>query len=352
MNRQENKIVRQCPQQAIRKVLMVFAVVTFSWLSASTEESQAQRSRVYRPYVGPVAEKPLPPIRGSAANAPEILSITNTKKHRITISFRDFAAKVSSKKFELERQTVGSSAWHAVYTMTARDHRIPFDPRMRDHRRQPGAKYVHHDTTFLVTGRKYRYRVRATIPYEPQPMVLLSAVRTITLKPVESETLDPPDLTPPDTLSPPEPTPHPTPPGTPTPPNPAPPEPTPTDPTLPTVDTKTIYLKARRIGSFLRPYVAIFSVPGEITEVEIPEVDGKPLQVYFMKPGYKLGQSIINPNVTVRLRSGQTSTPEQISELFGTAQKGRFVKLVAFVRASQGNHPKSIAIKVSSIKSN
>jgi len=271
-----------------------------------------------------------------------ILSITSTKKHRITISFRDFAAKVSRKTFELERQTVGSSAWRAVYTMTARDHRIPFDPRMRDHRRQPGSKYVHHDTKFLVTGRKYRYRVRATIPYEPQPMVLLSAVRTITLKPVDSETLDPPDLTPPDTLSPPESTP----------PEPTPTDPTPTDPTLPTVDTKTVYLKARRIGPFLRPYVAIFSVPGEITEIEIPEVDGKPLQVYFMKPGYKLGQSILNPNVTVRLRSGQTSTPEQISELFGTAQKGRLVKLVALVRASQGNRPKSIAIKVSSIKSN
>ncbi|MEO2047271.1 MAG: hypothetical protein ABGX16_11945 [Pirellulales bacterium] len=96
------------------------------------------------------------------------------------------------------------------------------------------------DTKNLVTGKKYRYRVRATIPYKPQPGVLLSAVRTITVKPVEY--------------------------------------PAPTDPTdqnPQTVDTKTVYLKARQIGPFLRPYAAISLIPGEITEIEIPEVKGE-----------------------------------------------------------------------------
>ncbi|MEO2045887.1 MAG: hypothetical protein ABGX16_04870 [Pirellulales bacterium] len=65
MSRQENKIVGHCPQQTLSKVMIVFAVVAFSWLSAFTEESQAQRSREYRAVVGPVAEKPLPPIRGT-----------------------------------------------------------------------------------------------------------------------------------------------------------------------------------------------------------------------------------------------------------------------------------------------
>jgi hypothetical protein len=338
MIRHMNKIVGQCHQQTLNKIVIATIMAVTSWLSVCSAASHAQRLHVYRPRVkvGPVAEKPkpLPP-----ANAPKILSITSTKKHRITISFRDFAAKVSSKKFELERQTVGSSAWHAVYTMTARDHRIPFDPHMRDHRRQPGAKYVHHDTTFLVTGRKYRYRVRATIPYEPQPMVLLSVARTITLKPVEYPT--PPIPTPTDPA-----------PTDPAPTDPAPTDPAPTDPNQHTADTKTIYLRAKQIGPFFRPYVAISLIPGEITAIEIPEVNGQSLDVYFVKPGYKLFEYASNPEATVMLTSGQTSTPSQIGELFGTVQKKRHVKFVAFVRASQGNSPNLVGMKVSYSKTN
>ena len=132
---------------------------------------------------------------------------------------------------------------------------------------------------------------------------------------------------------------------------PTPTEPAPTDPTdqnPQTVDTKTVYLKARQIGPFLRPYVAISQISGEITEIEIPAVNGEALRIYFLKPGYKLTEYVSNPDATVMLITGQTSTPSQINELFGTAQNNRHVKFVAFVRKSQGNRPNSVAIQVSS----
>ncbi len=138
----------------------------------------------------------------------------------------------------------------------------------------------------------------------------------------------------------------------PTEPEPTPTDPAPTDPTdqnPQTVNTKTVYLRARQIGPFFRPYVAISRIPGEISEIEIPEGNGQSLDVYFVKPGYKLFEYASNPEATVMLTSGQTSTPSQISELFDTARQNRHVKFVAFVRTSQGNRPKSFAINVSSI---
>ena len=116
-----------------------------------------------------------------------ILSIKNTwsereKNHSVTITCRDFHAKEPRKVFELERQLVGASAWHTVFTKKVNDRRIPLNPGVRDHRRQPGAKFVFRDTRGLSAGKKYRYRLRLTIPNKPRPIVLLSTVRTITVR--------------------------------------------------------------------------------------------------------------------------------------------------------------------------
>jgi hypothetical protein len=111
-------------------------------------------------------------------------------------------------------------------------------------------------------------------------------------------------------------------------------------------------LKAKPIGRFLRPYLAISLIPGNITQIEIPEVKGQTLQVSFVKRGYKMTDYVTNPDATVMLTSGQTSTPSQIGEIFGTAQKKRHVTLVAFVAASQGKEPNSVAINVSYNKTN
>jgi hypothetical protein len=326
MNRQENGFAGQCLQRMLGKAMI--AIAAFSWLAVCPDASQAQRSRVYRADFGPVAEKPQPP---PAANAPMITSVPVIDGRYVDIHFRNFAADVS--RIALERKLVtkyGTGTWRVVWGLDIHDHRDTFDPSVRDNQRKPGARYIYHETGGLVPGDKYLYRVRAIQPYKPSPVVLLSAVKAVTVQPLELPT----DPTQPN----------------PTPSDPTQPDPTSPDPTLPDVDTKTIYLKAKQIGPFLRPYLAISPIAGEITQIEIPEVNGKSQRVYFLKPGYKLTEYVSNPDATVMLTSGQTSTPSQISELFGAAQKKVHVKFVAFVRVSQGNRPNSVAIKISSTK--
>jgi hypothetical protein len=309
MNHPENRTIGQCHQRAFSKVMIAIAIIAFSWLSACPEKSHAQRVVANRASVGPEAEKPLP--SGSAANAPKIIDVTEVENGYADIHFRNFAADVS--RITLERQLVtkiGNGAWFEVWGMSIHDHRKKFNPYVRNHKRQPGATYVYHESAGLTPGDKYRYRVRAIQPYKPQPVVLLSAVRTIMVKPHGN--------------------------------------PTPTDPTPSTVVTKTIYLKARP----LHTYVAITQIPGQITEIEIPEVNGETLRIHFAKPGYRIFEYATNPDATVMLTSGQTSTPSQISELFGTGQKKLHVKFVAFVRALQGKEPKSVAIRVSYAQDN
>jgi hypothetical protein len=314
MNRQEQGTVGRCHERTLSKVMIAVAVVAFAWLSACPEKSQAQRMRVTQRIGGPVAEKPLPPPR---VNAPMIIDVSETKEGYVDIRIQNFAADVS--KIALERQLVtkkGDGAWFVVFSRNIHDHREghAIDPHVHDNQRRPGAVYVYHESAGLTPGDQYRYRVRAIQPYKPRPVVLLSAVKTITVKPLEVPT---------------------------------PPVPTPPVPTSPSVVSKTIHLQAKPIGQFLRPYLAISLIPGNITQIEIPEVNGQTLQVSFVKRGYKMTETLNNPDATVMLTSGQTSTPSQITELFGTAQKKLHVKFVAFVAASQGKEPNSVAIKIS-----
>ena len=154
MNHRQNEAVGQRPQRTPGKVMIAIAMVAFSWVLACPAESQAQRSRVYRANVGPVAEKPQTPAVG---NAPMILSVTNTANRSVTIKFRDFAAKVSRKTFVIERLAPFSLKWQTVYSMRFTDHRIPFNPRMRDHRRAPSA------CNQYPAGSKYTPRERSSM---------------------------------------------------------------------------------------------------------------------------------------------------------------------------------------------
>ena len=123
MNRHKKKTVKRCPQQMLNKVTIAIAIVVFSWLSACPEQAQAQRSRVYRAVRGPVAEKPLPPVRGTAANAPMIVGVSEIDKRHTKIRIQNFAVDVS--KLMLERRLVtykGNGVWFVMQTFNINDH--------------------------------------------------------------------------------------------------------------------------------------------------------------------------------------------------------------------------------------
>lgn len=306
---------RTVKQRTLGKMMIAMAVVTFASLSVCSAVSQAQRMRITKRIGGPVAEKPQPPPR---VNAPRIIGVSETKEGYVDIRFQNFAVDVS--QIALERQLVtktGGGTWFVVYTMNIRDHRKgrEIDPNVQRHQRSPGSVYVYHESAGLTPGDRYRYRVRATQPYKPRAIELLSAVRTITVKPIEL------------------PTPEPTPPPAPL------PEPT-------TTVTKTVQLRAKPLGPLLRPYFGLALVSGKITQVEIPEVDGQPLEIIFLKRGFKLTEYVRNPNATVKLSSGQASTPTQVREIFGSDQKVPRIPIVAFLVTS-GKKPNSVAIKIS-----
>ena len=345
-----NMTIGQSPQRATGTKKITIGLIALLFLLACPAESQAQRSGVYWPRVKPTAErrvppprtKPVPPRRAKPvppprANAPVITSIPVVDERYIDIHFQNFAADVS--KMTLERKLVtkyGTHAWRVIWSVNIRDHRGTFNSNVRNNKRTPGAKYVYHETAGLVPGDKYQYRVRATQSYKPNPVVLVSAAKTVTVLP-QTPTTEP------------------------TPPNPTDSDPidtdptdstqTDSDPTLPPVVHQMVYLKAKPIGQYLRPYAAISFIAGEITEIKIPKTEKEQLQVYFAKPGYKFAEYSLNPDATVMLTSGQASTPSQINELFGSGKKKLPVTFIAFVRTS-GTWPKSVAMKVSYSESN
>lgn len=129
--------------------------------------------------------------------------------------------------------------------------------------------------------------------------------------------------------------------------------PTPPTPTQSEV-SRSINLTAQLIGQGPRPFTARYPasgiLSGRLTKIEIPKVSGPTHSVYFVKPGYSTADCGTNPNATVMLKSGDTSTSSQLSEIFGTSQPKFPLDFVACIHSTQGSKPNSVSIKITYIK--
>lgn len=352
---------------------------------------------------GQIAEKPLPP--GSATNAPVILRGSVIEKRSITIRFKNKATKVS--KFTVDRKSERDRDWRTVRTFRTNVNRGVIAPSKIALGPAPGTIYAFRDTG-LDPASKYRYRVRATQSNKTSPTELVSATRTITTKPPEPPaapsnvrvvsttestisltwtdnadnelgftiyyTLDEngtwqrrniyaanqtsvtlTELQPDsnykikvtvrngDGQSPPSPSvTH------------AKTKPASSPPS--TVVTKLIYLKVQPVYEGPRPFVATWpafgTLSGQLTKIEIPKNFGQTYQVHFVKPGYSTAECATNPDATVMLASGQTSTSNQLSEIFGTSKPKFPLTFLACIGATQGSVPDSVGIRITYIKTN
>jgi hypothetical protein len=373
--------------------------------SSSSKGSPAQRVIVAQIPGGQIAEKPLPP--GSAANAPVILRGADIEKRSITFRFKNKATNVSVIK--VERKSQHDLSWKLVRTYKTNVNRSTIVPSKIDLGSTPDATYTLQDPG-LIPGMPYRYRVTAIQSRKPYPRTLVSSVRTITTKPLDLpaapsglkvvqttkytmalswkdnsnnekyffcyyrigkggwtiKTTHIPNVTSfqltelksntqyeirvqgvsedgkgaysnylfartKGSSS--------------TPPNPTPSE-----------VSRSIILTAQLIGEGPRPFTATFPasgiLPGRLTKIEIPKVSGPTHYVYFVKPGYSTADCGVNPNATVMLKSGETSTSSQLSEIFGASQPKFPLDFVACISTPQGPQPNSVSIKISYIKTN
>ena len=375
--------------------------------SSSSKGSQTQRVIITRIPGGQVAEKPLP--TGSSANAPVILRGSVIEKRSITIRFRNKAANVTKfevdRKSPRDRswrtvRTYRTNVNRSAIAPSKIDHgpAIGAIYVFHDTGKMPGTKYH----TGMMPGTKYRYRVRATQSNKPSPIELVSAVRTITTKPPElpaapsnlkvvgttestitltwkdnadNETsylcyylikdgpswgskivgsnstgvtltqlksnsqysirirannrdgasVDSADLN------------------------------TRTKGSSPMPSneiSRTINLEGQPNGDpGSRPFKARWpftgTLSGRLTKIEIPKVGFAPtFYVYFVKPGYSTADCETNPDASVMLKTGQTSTSSQLNEIFGNSQPKLPVLFLACIGTSQGTVPDLVPIKI------
>lgn len=370
--------------------------------SSPFKKLQKQRVIIAQIPGGQIAEKPLPP--GSATNAPVILRGSVIEKRSTTIRFKNKATKVS--KFAVDRKSERDRDWRTVRTIRTNVNRGVIAPSKINLGPAPGTIYAFRDTG-LNPGSKYRYRVRATQSNQTSPTELVSATRTITTKPPElpaapsnvrvvSTTESTISLTWTDNAnnetgfhvayaienggwvsnhisgsnrtsfemtqlqpdsnymikvsannrdgrSPPSS-------------NVTHAKTKPASPPPSTVVTKLIYLKVQPVFEGPRPFVATWpafgTLSGQLTKIEIPKNFGQTYQVHFVKPGHSTEECATNPDATVMLVSGQTSTSSQLSEIFGTSQPKFPLTFLACIGATQGSVPDSVGIKITYIKTN
>ncbi len=372
--------------------------------SSYSKGFQAQRFIISQIPGGQVAEKPLP--QGSSANAPVILRGSVIEKRSITIRFRNKAANVSLIK--VERKSKNDKSWKLLRTYKINVHRSAIVPSKIDLGSKPDATYTFRDSG-LTPDMPYRYRVTAMKSVKPYPRALVSAVRTITTKPLElpaapsrlegvykTETTlsvkwndnsdnergfscyyrvhGTSDWTGKDfsrnitngvitnlksdtyydlkvkantsdgsskfsnilsmgtegSNS--------------------------STPTSSTEISRTINLVGQPLGNAgTRPFTARWpfagTLSGRLTKIEIPKVGfGPTYYIYFVKPGYSTADCETNPDASVMLKTGQTSTSSQLNEIFGNSQPKLPVRFLACIGTSQGIVPDLVPIKITYIK--
>ena len=379
--------------------------------SSSSKGSQARRVIITRIPGGQDAEKPLP--TGSSANSPVILRGSVIEKRSITIRFRNKAANVSKIEVDRKSPRDRSWRTVRTYrTNVNRSAFAPskIDPGptpgaiyvFHDTGALPGKR----PSLGMTPGTKYQYRVRVTQANQPSPIELVSAVRTITTKPPEfpaapsnlkvvgttestitltwkdnadNETnyicyylvkdgpwwddkvvdsnstgvtltqlksnsqysiriraknrdgasVDSADLNTRTKGSSPAPS---------------------------TEVSKTIYLDGQPLGNQgSRPFKARWpyagTLSGRLAKIEIPKIGFTPTYyVYFVKPGYSTADCETNPDASVMLKTGQTSTSSQLNEIFGNTQPKLPVLFLACIGTSQGTVPDLVPIKITYVK--
>jgi hypothetical protein len=94
-----------------------------------------------------------------------------------------------------------------------------------------------------------------------------------------------------------------------------------------------------------RPYAATWPavgfVKGHLKKIKIMDWGLQSLWVHFLKPG-KTTLECGNPSATVTLKDGETSTPAQLQEIFGTSQPKLPVTFIACITVSSQPGPDKV----------
>jgi hypothetical protein len=103
--------------------------------------------------------------------------------------------------------------------------------------------------------------------------------------------------------------------------------------------TQTIYLQAQPVVQGPRPFTATWPpagvARGRLVKLEVPRLPGfnPTVLVFLVKAGRSTGEVHTDPDAYVTLKTGESTTPDQLAEVFGAKEPKLPITILACVGA-------------------